>query len=245
MTFADLHNHILSGVDDGAQSDEIMYRMAEAAYADGTRLLCLTPHFHPGVFGDNREAGEASFQKLCNYAAEHWPDLKLFLGNELRYTPSSDRWLREGLCRTLANSSLILVDFPADVGQNQITRALEQLLSMGYLPVLAHAERYPNLSMNAIREYRRNGILIQINAGSLTGSFGWAARSQAKRLLRNRLVCLVASDAHDLKHRPPLLSKGYAITKKITDENYANRVFLNNAIDLLEQTQEGLVKEDE
>ena len=245
MTFADLHNHILSAVDDGADSDETMYRMTEAAYADGTRLLCLTPHFHPGIFGDNRETGEASFQKLRAYAAEHCPELKLFLGNELRYATSSDRWLREGLCRTLAESSLILVDFPADVGQNQITRALEQLLSMGYLPVLAHAERYPNLSMNTIREYRRNGIRIQINAGSLTGSFGLTARLQARRLLRNRMVCLVASDAHDLKHRPPLLSKGYEITKKITDEDYANRVSWSNAIDLLEQPQEGLVKEDE
>lgn len=245
MTFADLHNHILSAVDDGADSDQTMYRMTEAAYADGTRVLCLTPHFHPGVFGDNRASGDESFQRLCAYAAEHCPELKLYLGNELRYAPSADRWLREGLCRTLGGSSLILVDFAADAGQSQITRALEQLLSMGYLPVLAHAERYRNLSVNAIREFRGNGIRIQINAGSLSGSFGLSARWQARQLLRNRMVCMVASDAHDLKHRPPLLSRGYQITKKLTDEDYANRVFWYNAIDLLEQTQEGLVKEDE
>ena len=245
MTFADIHTHILSAVDDGAPSDEIMYRMVEAAYADGTRLMCLTPHFHPGVFGDNRENGEQSFRRLRAHAAKHCPELRLFLGNELRFSPGADRWLREGYCRTLDGNSLLLVDFSPEVGQNQITRALEQLLSMGYLPILAHAERYPSLSPDAVREFRRNGIRIQISAGSLTGSFGLGARLRARRLLRQRLVCVVASDAHDLKYRPPLLSSGYEITKKLTDENYANRIFWYNAIDLLEQPQEGLVKEDE
>ena len=237
MTFADLHNHILSAVDDGAGSDEIMYRMVDAAYQDGIRLMCLTPHFHPGIFGDNRKAGAESFQKLRTYVAEHYPELQLFLGNELRYNHSCDRWLREGYCRTLDGNSLILVDFAADAGQNQITRGLEQLLSMGYRPVLAHAERYHNISPGTIREFRRNGIRIQINSGSLTGSFGWFARLRARRLLRQHLVCMVASDAHDLKHRPPLLSKGYQITKKITDEDYANRIFWYNVIDLLDNSR--------
>ena len=71
MKFADIHNHTLAAVDDGAKSEQMMYRMLDAAYADGTRILCLTPHFHPGFFGDNRNASEDSFQKLQSYAAQH------------------------------------------------------------------------------------------------------------------------------------------------------------------------------
>lgn len=245
MIFADIHNHSLASVDDGARSEEAMYRMVEAAYADGVRYLCLTPHFSPIHFGDNRASALESFQTLKVYVAEHCPQLRLYLGNELRYSPNCDRWIREGSCRTLSDSSLLLVDFSADAGQHQIVRGLSQIMGMGYQPVLAHAERYQNLSAGCIQDFVRNGIRIQVNVGSLTGTFGWGARLRAKQLLRNRLVCMVASDAHDLQRRPPLLSRGYEITKKITDEDYANRVFCHNAIDLLEQAQEGLVKEDE
>ena len=245
MIFADIHNHSLAFVDDGAQSEEIMYRMVDAAYANGTRLLCLTPHFHPICFSDNREAALESFEKLQAYAAEHYPKLRLYLGNELRHGPNCDSWIREGFCRPLGNSSLILVDFPMDVDQRVVVRGLSQILSIGYRPVLAHAERYPNLTRNAVRDFLRNGVQIQINSGSLTGSFGYGARWRARQLMRYRLVSMVASDAHDLRHRSPRLSDGYYLTAKLTDKDYADRVFYHNAVDLLENNREGLVKEDE
>lgn len=245
MIFADIHNHSLASVDDGARSEEMMYQMVDAAYEDGTRLLCLTPHFHPVHFGDNRQSAVESFEKLQAYAAERYPQLRLHLGNELRHSPNCDSWLREGFCRPLGNTSLVLVDFPSDTGQHLIVRGLSQLLSMGYCPVLAHAERYPNLSLGTVRDLTRNGIQIQINVGSLTGGFGWSAKRRARRLLKFQLASLVASDAHDLKHRPPHLSKGYQITVKLTDTDYADRIFYRNAVDLLENNREGLVKEDE
>lgn len=245
MIFADIHNHSLSCVDDGARSEEAMFQMVDAAYADGIRFLCLTPHFHPVCFGDNRATSLKSFQKLQAYAAQRYPKLRLYLGNELRFGPSCDSWLKEGYCRTLNNSSLVLVDFSAEVRQPLIIKGLSQLLSMGYRPVLAHAERYQNLTESAIRDFIHNGIPIQINAGSLYGRFGWRARNRARRLLRRHMVCVVASDAHDLQYRPPLLSKGYEIALKLTDKDYADQVFCHNAVDLLENHPEGLVKEDE
>lgn len=245
MIFADVHNHSLCDTDDGARSEEIMFRMLDTAYADGIRLLCLTPHFHPLSFGDNQASALENFRKLQSYAAEHCPQLRLYLGNELRYSPNCDSWIREGFCHSLGSTSLILVDFPADAGQKRIVHGLSQLFSMGYSPVLAHAERYPNLPVSAIRTFLRNGIHIQINAGSLTGTFGWGTRRRARQLLRHRLVTMVASDAHDLKHRPPLLSRGYHLAVKLTDKDYADRIFYSNAVDLLENNREGLVKEDE
>lgn len=245
MEFADIHNHALSGVDDGAPSQEIMYQMIDAAYADGTRYLCLTPHFPPLFFGDNRQATLESFRKLREYAAERYPQLRLYLGNELRYTNNCDNWLREGLCRTLDGDAVLLVDFPLDAEAQQITRGLTQLLGMGYQPILAHAERYSNFSVSSIRKFISNGIRIQVNAGSLFSCFGLGARLRALRLIRNRLVCIIASDAHDLHRRPPVLSKGYQAVMKITDKDYADRVFYYNALALLENNQEGLVKENE
>ena len=61
MQFSDIHIHVLYNCDDGAKSMEDMYKMIDAAYVDGTRYICLTPHYNPGYFGENSEKSKASF----------------------------------------------------------------------------------------------------------------------------------------------------------------------------------------
>lgn len=50
MALADIHIHLLFGVDDGAKDEDEMHAILDAAYQAGTRVLCCTPHFHPGYF---------------------------------------------------------------------------------------------------------------------------------------------------------------------------------------------------
>ena len=90
--FSDIHIHLLQGVDDGPDSTELMIRMFERAYEDGTRVFCMTPHFHLGLFGDNREKSQEVFQKLKEAVLAGFPDVTLTLGNELRYGPSAIDW---------------------------------------------------------------------------------------------------------------------------------------------------------
>ena len=68
--FFDLHSHMLYGVDDGAKNREMMFAMLEMAYADGTRALCLTPHYSPYLFGDTYAQSERAFRILQDYVAE-------------------------------------------------------------------------------------------------------------------------------------------------------------------------------
>ena len=84
-SYFDLHSHLLFGVDDGAKTKEEMFAMLDMAYADGTRAICLTPHFSPYLFGDTYESSQAVFEVLREYAEKTYPDLKLFLGHELGY----------------------------------------------------------------------------------------------------------------------------------------------------------------
>lgn len=84
-SYFDLHSHLLFGVDDGAKTKEEMFAMLDMAYADGTRAICLTPHFSPYLFGDTYESSQAAFEVLREYAEKTYPDLKLFLGHELGY----------------------------------------------------------------------------------------------------------------------------------------------------------------
>lgn len=239
MEFADLHSHILPGVDDGPRTRAESEAMLDAAYAGGVRTLCLTPHFHPGYFGDNAQKSREAFALLREYAARRYPELKLHLGNELCYGLDAPQWLADGLCRTLADTDFVLVDFFEKESERNILRGLERLLAAGYRPILAHAERYAGLSVNALRSI--TGVLVQLDSLSLTGGFGLAARLRAHALLKADLVDLAASDGHDLTRRPPTLSRAYTITLKKYGSARADALFRDTPLALLQtHSQEGL-----
>ena len=234
MRFADLHNHSLYGVDDGPQTLQQMFEMLDAAWADGIGTVCLTPHFHPGYFGENRARAAEAFEALRRYAAEKYPDMKLYLGNELRWSPECLEWLQSGACRTLNGTDHVLVDFAAAESEWNIIRGLARLLNAGYKPVLAHAERYGALPVRRIWELGRNGVWIQIDVQSLFGVYGLGARLRSQALLKKKLVDIAATDAHDTGRRGPILSRGYREIVRKIGEAYAGAVFADNPLLVLE-----------
>lgn len=236
MRFADLHNHSLFGVDDGPKTEREMLQMLDAAYADGTDTICLTPHYHPGYFGENGDASRNAFDLLTRYAAEKYPDMKLYLGNELRFSPECLSWLESGACRTLNGSDHVLVDFHEDESERNIVRGLDRLLSAGYKPILAHAERYRRLPQQQIWEMSRNGVWIQIDVQSIFGIYGLGARIRSRKLLHNKLVDIAATDAHGMGRRSPILSRGYRDIAHKYGDAYACMIFAENPHLLLEGT---------
>ena len=221
MTYSDMHIHALYGVDDGAKTEEMMLAMVDAEYQDGVRFLCLTPHYHPGYFGDNRDAVLRAYEQLCRTAEVRWPDLKLGLGNELRYDRGCLSWLRDGLCHTMNGTNYVLVDFIEDEENGRIHQALDRLLNAGYTPILAHAERYSRMKEQDIREFRENGVLIQVDTQSLFRDFGFFIQRRCKTLLKSRLVDLAGSDAHDLSRRPPGISDFSKAIGNLCGKDYA------------------------
>lgn len=230
--FADLHTHILYDVDDGAKTLAEMCAMLDAAYAGGTRILCATPHYHPGLFADTYAKSQAAFERLKTYA-ERYPDLTLYLGNELRCDQSCAAWLKSGDCRTLAGGKHVLVDFVRAASEGQIVNGLKSLLNVGYCPILAHAELYPSLRISTVARLAEDGVLIQMDAASPLGAFGLRAKLRARRLLKQGLVFIAASDMHDLNARPPSVRTAYEWMVKYSGKHYADRLFYENALHLL------------
>ncbi len=226
MYFADIHCHALAGVDDGAPDDKTMYEMIDAAFRDGVRLLCFTPHWNPSVFGDNRASVSNAFAKASEYVVSKRIGMRLFLANELRADRGDLSWLSERLCRTL-HGRCVLVDFPTRESVKNISDGVYRLLSAGYKPILAHAERYESLgfSVEPLKNLRADGALIQMNAGSPLGSFGFMCALRAKAMLKERVADIAASDAHDLSDRPTEMSAGYAFVEKKYGREYAASLF--------------------
>ncbi len=206
--FFDMHTHLLAGVDDGAKNEDEMFAMLDMAYADGTRAICLTPHFTPYLYGDTYDTSQKAFEILTEYAEKTYPELKLFLGHELGFFGGCFEALAKGRCRTIAGSRYLLVDFPENIGFYEIDQAIGKLRANGYHPVLAHAERYPSLCGKEkwLSSFCESGGIIQVNASSAVGGWGRIAKGQWKKLVKSGLVHIVSSDGHNLTGRQPKIS---------------------------------------
>lgn len=229
--FFDMHSHMLCEVDDGAKNCEEMFQMLDAAYEDGIRAVCLTPHYSPYLFGETLQASKEAFAVLLKYASEKHPDMRLFLGHELGYHQGALEALENGVCRTMNGSRYVLVDFSESVEFFELHNAVENLRRAGYFVILAHAERYPCLAkqMKWLEEFASEGGVIQVNASSYLGSWGKSAQKQWKRLVRRGLVHIVSSDAHNLTTRPPKISFCMPFLRKHCDEKTVCDLIWNNA----------------
>ena len=238
MAFADIHIHALSGVDDGAKTEAEMRAMVDASYADGVRLLCVTPHFHPGYFGENGALADRAYEKLEAYVRQRYGDLELFRGNELRYSGDCVSWLDGGQCRTLNGTRFVLVDFSEGEEARRIANGLDRLLNGGYRPVLAHVERYRSLfgKLREIQSYCDNGVLLQMDTQSPLGGFGFRVRQQSRELLARGMLDLVCSDGHDTKRRPPQMSECCRYIQKKVGPEYAQLVCYDNGARILRGT---------
>ena len=229
--YVDIHSHILWGLDDGAKTREEMIAMLTAAFEDGARALCLTPHYEPESFDYDTETLRARFAEAQSYAAEHLEGLSLFLGNEISYRHDSVEGLRRGKCLGLSSGRYVLVDFFDLSEYAQMKKALESFLCAGYLPVVAHVERYSFMRgrLREVAELSREGVLFQINSQSLMQPDRISAsRKMAEKLLSRGLADLVASDAHDTLVRNPRLSECRAYVAGRFGEEYAEMLFNTN-----------------
>lgn len=224
--FTDIHCHMLSDTDDGAQNDEIMFGMLDAAYEGGTRCVCLTPHFNPVAFGDNRERSLRAFEKLSAYAEINHPDMRLVLGNELFYHFGCVNSLNDGRCRTLNGTRHVLVDFDFGAPMQEMKHALVDLLNGGYIPVYAHVERYDAVRwpFHELEQLKDMGVIIQVNSTSVCGGWGRRLQHKTMRLLRRCIPDAVASDAHSLGLRNPSLAQCSQVLTELCGESGAREL---------------------
>lgn len=239
--FADLHCHMLYGIDDGAVCRDEMLKMLDIAYTDGTRVICFTPHFNPYAISCDeknlrdameklRSDTEAVYADTYRAAKEKYPDIKLFLGNEIMYHSEMISELDDGYCKPLSKTKFVLTEFFENTDKYGILRGLNNITSSGFTPILAHAERYASLRHDddVLNKIVASGALIQLNAGAVTGKRGLAIRLYCKKLLKKNLVSLIATDAHDTKIRPPILSDCYQTVSRICGTDTANKIMLSN-----------------
>ncbi|QVK17098.1 capsular biosynthesis protein CpsB [Mycoplasmatota bacterium] len=232
MKFIDIHNHILPQIDDGAKTEQETLRFLKMADENHIEKLIVTPHFKVNMFENTREIIQKKVEDLNQIIHANDIKVKVYPGCEIFLTKNTSNLLNNQKLQTLNNSSYILVETHRlnDFWVLSLKEALYNLSVDGYKVILAHPERYDITykNPNYIYELVKEGHYMQVNVNSLNNRH--PNHKIVKKLLKHRLVHFIASDAHDLKHRPLILEAGYDFIKKQFDQKYADDLFYNNPL---------------
>ena len=209
---ADMHSHLLPGLDDGAETLAHSLDLLRALRALGYRKLIMTPHIM-GDFYRNTPATigaalaglrtaaaaaglhDVALEAAAEYYLDEWFGRRLAAAEPLLTFGGEKRYV-------LLETSYLNESFTFD-------ETIFNLKAAGYQPVLAHPERYTYLygRFAELARIRANGVLLQLNLNSLAGYYSSGARRVAEQLIDAGLVDMVGTDAHHVRHTAALRDK--------------------------------------
>lgn len=233
----DIHCHILPGVDDGAADLEESLAMVRLAAESGVTRIVATPHFH----------GEEESMQMLPRVLSRLNTLKrevkrfelpvtIHPGVEILCTPQTPSLAQQGKLPTIGNSRYILTEFFFDETLEYMELMLDQLTRWGYQPVVAHPERYQAVQRRpqVMQRWFAKGYILQLNKGSILGSFGTRAETTATDLLKRGLAHVIASDAHHADFRTTHMSAIAAWGREYLGEEYTSILLQKNPGQILQ-----------
>lgn len=230
----DIHCHILPDVDDGSHNMEETLQMLKIAEQSGTSTIIATAHYKHGTRQETEKLRDI-FEQVKNIAKQHSLNISLYLGHEIYYTEDTLEDLEEERALTLAESRYVLIEFLPSVMYSEILNAVRKLKMAGYLPILAHIERYECLMSPKgemyLKELKSSGAYFQINGRTLERR---AQKRWCEKCLKKYNIDFIASDGHNRGERSPKINfaSGW-ITRKFGYQ-MAETIFVKNPQKILE-----------
>jgi protein-tyrosine phosphatase len=216
--FADLHNHLLWGLDDGPEEADESVALARALVKAGFTDVAATPHARPGFpAAEPADARRAELQQRLD--AEGVP-LKLHPGAENRFEPEFMEAAEAGRARALGAGRYVLVEPPFEQPLPAVLELVFRLRLKGLVPLIAHPERCAEFVGRPQRaeEVVQRGARLQIEVGSLAGVYGKAARKTCQQLLDAGLAHVASTDLHRLNKSEGILVDGLSTLRKSVGE---------------------------
>ena len=236
----DIHSHILFNIDDGAATLEDSVKLCRDAADNGVKLITATPHFfdysHIRSFVSERNHKISVLREILD---EEDIPISVAAGSELFL---NDKVFSAGDldALTINGSRYMLCEFP--LGPFDIDRAplwIDELISRGYTPIVAHPERYIEFHRNLyiIDELLDREVVFQVNIDSLTGKNGEEPQKMAVDMVMRKIALLIGSDAHDTEYRHTRLREKFKDLPEFIDE----RILL----DCMDKNAKAILKNEE
>lgn len=197
----DMHSHLIPGIDDGAPTMDHSIAMLNKFAQLGYRKVITTPHILGEVHPNTPEIILSGLEEVKKELRK--------LGINIEIEAAAEYYCDESFLPKIKEKKLL------SFGQNYVLmeynmlspsqyegQALFELQVAGYVPVIAHFERYPFYHGNfqKVEELRERNIKIQVNLGSLSGHYGGGVQKMAEELIQKGLVDFLGSDCHRMEH---------------------------------------------
>ena len=223
----DFHSHILPGIDDGSRNlEQSIYMVNEAKNVGFTKIIS-TSHYMENYY----ECNEQERKRLLKEVQDSVDGIGLYLGNEIYITNNMIDLLKNGQASSINNTRYVLFEFPLiNTKPMNDKEVIYRLIENGYIPIIAHPERYPFVQENPdyLFELEEMGALLQANFGSIIGMYGGKAKKTLKILLKNNLISFFGSDVHkpeQVYNKIPKIIK--KLKKVISDEEFIEFTEIN------------------
>lgn len=227
----DIHCHILPEIDDGASGPDEAIAMAHMAAASGVTAIVATPHF-PGKPSSLEQIPLLleRYKWLCRAVRAQEIPLRIYPGAEILCLPETVELAARKALPTIGETSYLLTEFYFDESFRNMTQLLNSIAHYGYIPVIAHPERYHIIQEDPslLKLWHQSGCVLQINKGSLLGAFGSEPEAAAAAALEMGLAHLVASDGHSAKRRTPHMGGLRLWMEENCDPEYAKLLLEQN-----------------
>ena len=226
----DIHCHVLPGVDDGpAQMEDSLALLREAA-RQGIKTMIVTPHFHPGRYKVPAKKVLDTLERLRIELGFEDYSVELVSGQECYDYSGLLAELDAGNVLTMNGTDYVLVEFEPEAQYSTVSFAIRELRESGYVPIIAHYERYSCLYQRRERleELRKQGALLQLNFSCLIDRGGFLRPNLWRKLLKDGYVDFLGSDTHGMEFRPLRLAEALDWLKTDVRPEIRDRILVRN-----------------
>lgn len=208
MSYAELHFHLLPGIDDGPSSTEESIELARAAAADGTDTIVATPHIHPLHVTDPGEVAERAAELSARLRARGVA-VDVRAGGELadRMVPALSQSQLEAIAQGPPGRRWVLLEAPFRGMDADYRAAADEVRARGFAVLIAHPERAMKGGAAAREVLERElaaGSAVQLTAWTFLGHYGKRTRAHALEIIGMTPRAVIASDAHGRGRMPSL-----------------------------------------
>lgn len=232
---ADVHSHMLPGIDDGASDMEETRQMIRLAYAEGCRHLFLTPHAI--CLEDEHAKAAEKMEQLREWIRDEKMELQIYPGAEIfadsdlgEDAPTVLRKVKDGTYPTLNGTEYVLIEFSlGEFYMDEVRPVVQGLIKNGYIPVIAHAERY-GMCKESLRELKEMGCLLQMNICDLYYKQENDTNRMTHLLLKEKMIDLVGTDAHGIRRRSPKMKEYIDFLYRNYERDYVDAILYENAV---------------
>ncbi len=198
----DIHSHILPGIDDGSPDIETSVQLIQGLYNLGIRKSIATPHIIGDMYRNTPATIADALEKTKAACVTAGIDIELYAAAEYMLDDYFLELLQKKEPLLTLEKNILLTEISYTSTPQNLPEITSAIITNGYMPILAHPERYHYYQQNFDQFFRLKemGFVLQVNILSLTGYYGKRAEKAAKFILEEGLAQLVGTDLHHHRH---------------------------------------------